>query len=61
MPITKTTVQSPEVLNGLRYPEGLVNCEKQPSFALGLLLFRLCAGVEALDSYPNQWQVCTRS
>ena len=49
--------QAPEVLNGLRHPEGLINCEKQPSFALGLLLFRLCAGHEALENYPLGWQV----
>ena len=49
--------QAPEVLNGLRHPEGLINCEKHPSFALGLLLFRLCAGHEALENYPLGWQV----
>lgn len=49
--------QSPEVLNGLRNPSGLIVCAKQPSFALGLLLHRLCAGCDALADYPMGWQV----
>ena len=49
--------QAPELLNGLRHPSGLINCSKQPSFALGLLLHRLCAGRAALTDYPTAWKV----
>ena len=49
--------QAPEIINGLRTPAGLIVCAKQPSFALGLLLHRLCAGRSALYDYPMGWQV----
>ena len=46
------------MLNGLRTPSGsLIVCDKQPAFALGLLLHRLCTGTAALVDYPHAWQV----